>query len=152
MIHADCRMLLKLLCEMMVVCGKHATALGAFAKVREHRVCDRVPVECTVGRKEQKGRFENVSTQTHTHTHTHTQTTHLVPLPSSSKMTRLFDVAWLRMLAVSFNSTMNVERPAMMLSLAPMRVKMRSATVGEGVVNNFFVNKLSFVFKIKGKK
>jgi hypothetical protein len=50
-----------------------------------------------------------------------------VPRPSSSKMTSECSDACARMVAVSRSSTMNVERPAMMLSLAPMRVNTRSA-------------------------
>jgi hypothetical protein len=50
----------------------------------------------------------------------------LVPRPISSRMTRLRSVALLRMLAVSFISTMKVDWPRARSSLAPTRVKMRS--------------------------
>ena len=49
-----------------------------------------------------------------------------VPRPTSSSSTRLSGVAVLRICDVSVISTMNVERPRARLSLAPMRVKMRS--------------------------
>lgn len=52
-----------------------------------------------------------------------------VPLPSSSNITNEEDVASFRMLAVSCSSTMNVDCPPMMLSLAPIRVKIRSMAV-----------------------
>ena len=50
----------------------------------------------------------------------------LVPRPISSRMTRLRAVALLRMLAVSFISTMKVDCPLASSSCAPTRVKMRS--------------------------
>ncbi len=50
----------------------------------------------------------------------------LVPRPISSMSTRLARVALFRMFAVSVISTMNVERPPVRSSAAPMRVKMRS--------------------------
>src|SRR5919197_272503 len=49
-----------------------------------------------------------------------------VPRPISSSTTRLRDVAWWRMFAVSCISTMNVDCPRAMLSDAPTRAKMRS--------------------------
>ena len=49
-----------------------------------------------------------------------------VPRPISSRMTRLRSVALFMMLAVSFISTMRVERPVARSSEAPTRVKMRS--------------------------
>ena len=52
----------------------------------------------------------------------------LVPRPISSRMTRLRLVAWLRMFAVSFISTMKVLWPRPRSSLAPTRVKMRSSS------------------------
>ena len=50
----------------------------------------------------------------------------LVPRPISSRMTRLSFVAYLRICATSFISTMKVLWPLTRSSLAPMRVKMRS--------------------------
>ena len=50
----------------------------------------------------------------------------LVPRPTSSMSTRLARVALFRMFAVSVISTMNVERPPVRSSAAPMRVKIRS--------------------------
>ena len=52
-----------------------------------------------------------------------------VPLPSSSRTTKLSGVAWRRMDAVSAHSTRNVDSPVMMRSDAPSRVKIRSARV-----------------------
>jgi len=51
-----------------------------------------------------------------------------VPRPISSRTTRLRDVISCRIAAVSDISTMNVDWPAARLSLAPMRVKMRSTS------------------------
>ena len=51
-----------------------------------------------------------------------------VPRPISSSRISERGVAVLRMVAVSVISTMKVERPRATLSLAPMRVKMRSTT------------------------
>ena len=51
-----------------------------------------------------------------------------VPRPTSSRITRLSDVAWWRMLAVSIISTMKVDSPRARSSLAPTRVKIRSTT------------------------
>ena len=50
-----------------------------------------------------------------------------VPRPISSRMMRLRSVALFRMFAVSFISTMKVDWPRERSSLAPTRVKMRSA-------------------------
>lgn len=52
-----------------------------------------------------------------------------VPLPSSSKATRLAGVALFRAAAVSASSTKNVDWPDMTSSLAPMRTKMASTGV-----------------------
>mmetsp|Transcript_60765 Transcript_60765/g.100931 ORF Transcript_60765/g.100931 Transcript_60765/m.100931 type:complete len:249 (+) Transcript_60765:450-1196(+) len=49
-----------------------------------------------------------------------------VPRPSSSRITSERRVACCRMRDVSSSSTLKVERPAMMASFAPTRVKMRS--------------------------
>ena len=51
-----------------------------------------------------------------------------VPRPISSSTTRLRDVAWCRMFAVSCISAMNVDWPRAMLSDAPTRAKMRSTS------------------------
>ena len=58
----------------------------------------------------------------------------LVPRPISSRMTRLWSVALLRMLAVSVISTMKVDWPPWISSLAPMRVKRRSAMPMRGAL------------------
>ena len=50
----------------------------------------------------------------------------LVPRPISSSNTKDRGVSPLRMAAVSFISTMKVDSPLLMLSVAPTRVKMRS--------------------------
>ena len=52
-----------------------------------------------------------------------------VPLPSSSKATRLAGVALFRAAAVSASSTKKVDWPDMTSSLAPMRTKMASTGV-----------------------
>ena len=52
----------------------------------------------------------------------------LVPRPISSSTARLRGVSWVRMLAVSFISTMKVDSPPARLSEAPTRVKRRSTT------------------------
>mmetsp|Transcript_22144 Transcript_22144/g.72271 ORF Transcript_22144/g.72271 Transcript_22144/m.72271 type:complete len:388 (+) Transcript_22144:609-1772(+) len=54
-----------------------------------------------------------------------------VPRPSSSRITSERAVACLRMSEVSSSSTRKVERPAMMASFAPTRVKMRSTGESE---------------------
>ena len=51
-----------------------------------------------------------------------------VPRPISSRMTRLFVVAFFRISATSVISTMKVDCPADRSSDAPMRVKMASTT------------------------
>ena len=51
-----------------------------------------------------------------------------VPRPISSRITRLRPVACRRIAAVSAISTMNVERPPLRSSCAPIRVKIRSHT------------------------
>ncbi len=51
----------------------------------------------------------------------------LVPRPISSSATNDRRVAWFRMRAVSVISTMKVDWPEWSSSLAPMRVKTRSA-------------------------
>jgi len=53
----------------------------------------------------------------------------LVPRPSSSKITNERGVASLKILEVSASSTMKVDCPPMMLSFAPILVKIRSAGV-----------------------
>ncbi len=50
----------------------------------------------------------------------------LVPRPISSIRIRLSAVALFRIVAVSFISTMKVERPRLTSSAAPIRVKIRS--------------------------
>ena len=51
-----------------------------------------------------------------------------VPLPISSRMTRLFLVAFLSISATSFISTMNVDCPEVRSSDAPTRVNILSTT------------------------
>ena len=57
----------------------------------------------------------------------------LVPLPISSRITRLSFVAYFKICATSFISTIKVLCPLTRSSLAPMRVKMRST--GENVIS-----------------
>ncbi len=52
----------------------------------------------------------------------------LVPRPISSRITRLRRLIWCRMCAVSLISVKKVDSPRATLSLAPTRVKIRSAT------------------------
>ena len=46
----------------------------------------------------------------------------LVPLPTSSKITKEFSVEFLRILETSFISNINVDSPLEILSLAPILV------------------------------